>query len=132
MAQYTLRQFLIDEMKRRDMSYREFAALIGESHHDRLHRIVTGKFKRPDWDFILNLSKSLGLDLEFLVALLEPDLAKHRHSDISPLARRIAEHFDNLPEEYKAQIASAIFGINTKSSDDNLPVLREIDQIVDK
>lgn len=114
MTGYTLRQFVVDEMKRREMSYREFAQFIGESHHDRTHRIATGKFKRPDWDFVLNLQRALDLDLEFLVALLEPDLAQRRRQTLTPLARQIAERFDELPEEFKAKIASTIFSMNAE------------------
>lgn len=125
----TLQEFLKRELKRRNMSARELARRLGE-HQARTSRVLNGQTARPDWDYLEKLARELSISLELLVALVSPDLAGR--ASVSPLARLIAQRFDELPEDLKARVADAILSMNTERPDDDLPLLREIRQITEK
>jgi transcriptional regulator with XRE-family HTH domain len=102
MNDLTLGQFIQDEMKRREMSMREFAKLVGVSHK------IIGKFRNhginpiynkrpvgePSLEFLAKLSKATSIDLCALVALIYPD-----HTVADPRAAITNARISQLPPE---------------------------------
>lgn len=72
-----LREFLIQEMHRRDMSGREFARMVGVAN-STIVRFTAEEYKKekpaPSLDFLAKLSKATRVDLCILVAYVHPDL----------------------------------------------------------
>lgn len=109
MNELTLGQFIQDEMKRREMSMREFAKLVGVSHK------IIGKFRNhginptynkrpvgePSLDFLAKLAKATATDLCTLVALIHNDATV-----ADPRAGLMAARIAKLPPD-KLQIFDA-------------------------
>lgn len=110
-------------------SHREFADYLGV-HHSKIDRLMNDQFA-PKLEFLELLFTKSRTDPETAGTLAFPNLPR-RPQTLSPLARLIARRFDELPEEFKARVADAILGIDPQRGNDDSPLLREIDQIIEK
>lgn len=101
---FTLGDFLEEERKKRKLSIREFAKLIGVSH-STLNKHIKKPETRPSLDLLERLSDKTGASLHVLIMLASPALAKQ--STLSSRALLFAEEFDKLGEELQNFFLSA-------------------------
>lgn len=101
-----LRDFILEEMKRRQMSEREFAKFAGVSHSTVNRAVDERNPAAPGIEFILKLSKATHTNLETLVSIAYPDLVEDVPEDLSSklLAKRINELPDNIREAVLALV----------------------------
>jgi transcriptional regulator with XRE-family HTH domain len=109
-------------------SHREFAKYLGV-HHSKISRILNGQYD-PKMDFLELLFLKTRTDPETAGTLTFPSLPS-RPQALSPLAKLIARRFDELPEEFKREIADAILGIDPHGRDNDSPLLRKIDKVTE-
>lgn len=97
---YLLSNFLEDEIRKRQMSAREFAHFIGVSHQ------TIGKFldygKRdvgyPSADFILKLAKATNTNPAVIMAMIDPDVPTSESGQYGPDTRLIADQVQQLSD----------------------------------
>jgi transcriptional regulator with XRE-family HTH domain len=104
MATNTFKDFLAAEIKKRDMSTREFARYVGVAHGTIGRFInhppeVTGK---PSVEFIEKLARATNTDPCLLLALVIPNTA--RHTAASPDALILSQRIEQLPEHLREAI----------------------------
>ncbi len=93
------RDFLKNEMKQRNMSMREFAALIGISH-TTIVRFTADPLRSeniPTIDLLEKLSQATNVSLSALLALCFPETA--RKLEVDPEVALIADEIASLPSE---------------------------------
>lgn len=101
---FTLGDFIEEERRKRKLSLREFAKLIGVSH-SALAKHINKTDTRPSLDLLEKLSDKTGASLHVLIMLASPALAKQ--STLSARALLFAEEFDKLGEELQNFLLSA-------------------------
>jgi transcriptional regulator with XRE-family HTH domain len=110
---FTLRKFIVDEMKRRGMSNRQFAVLIGVSNAT-INRAVDEKNPtEPTLDFLLKLSKATNVGVFALIGMAYPDLVDFNQP--SPAALVMAQKIEKLPSHLQEAIAAIIRGSSEAS-----------------
>lgn len=102
----TLRDFINDEMRRRQMSQRQFADFVGVSHQTISRALDLHAPPEPSLDFLYKLAKSTGTDCCTLFLLIYPDL-----SSLSPRARLLAQQIDSLPAELQDILERYLLGV---------------------
>lgn len=93
---FTLGNFVEQEAKRRKLSIRKFADLIGVSH-STLGKHINNPDTRPDLELLEKLSDKTGASLETLILIASPKFATK--SRLSPRVLLIAERLNELGEE---------------------------------
>lgn len=103
----TLQDFVLYEMRRRDMKYaEEFAKFAGLSR-EWVTKLIKGKSaKYPTIDTLLTLSKATGYDVTTLFNLVIPP--EERTSDITPEAYIYAQQIAKLTPDLK-EVLNALF-----------------------
>ncbi len=102
----TFRQFLIDEMKRRDMSNRQFADLVGVSNSTINRAVDAKKPTQPTLDFLVKLSKTTSTSLFTLIEMAYPDVTDE--SKVNPSTQVLAQRIERLPEHIQEALMSLI------------------------
>lgn len=115
----TLGEFILDEIKTRQMTAREFANYVGVTHsainkflNHGLSNIYAGKpVGNPSLDFFVKLARATNVDVRTLITLVYPEL-----SNVDPSDLILAERISNLPEDQKAIIDNFLMGATLKNS----------------
>jgi transcriptional regulator with XRE-family HTH domain len=107
----TLRDFIEQEMHRREMTMRQFADFVGISHATISRTLDPIKPTEPTIDVLVKLAKATGVSLSSLIALLRPDLDE---IDIDPRARVLAERIASLPDAKREIAETYLLGILLK------------------
>lgn len=102
------REYLLDEIKTRNMSASEFARFIGVSPATITRAIDERNPSTPGLDFLLKLSKSMKVSLATLIELAYPEAAAE--VQITPSAKALAERIQRLPPNVQETIAAIIKG----------------------
>lgn len=104
-----------DEIRKRDMSLRDFATFTGISH-GTLSLILNPKSKEdryPKFDTLLKLARATNTDLCSVVALLAPDETR-LNARVMILAERIA----NLSPEKQEVVDAYLLGLRIKPNEE--------------
>lgn len=104
------REFLEDEMRKREMSIRQFAEFVGVSHPTITRAIDPSGSVEPSFDFLVKLSEATKVDLCTIVALLAPD-----RTHISARARVLAQAIEALSEGDQEIIDNFLIGATSKT-----------------
>lgn len=107
----SLGAFIKEEMVRREMSLREFAAFVNVTH-PTISRIVD-KNASPTLEFLVKLSRSTHTDIRFLVSLAVPDAVYGQDVDAIVLTQRI----NRLSNKQKQLLDLVISGLVLKHGD---------------
>ena len=107
-----LGKFIAEEIRRRQMSDREFARFVGVSS-STISRTLSEEAPKPTIEFLEKLSKATNVSVGSLLALILPE----SHADIDPEARILAERIANLPEDKRAIAETFLMGILLKAED---------------
>lgn len=109
-AQSKLGKFVHDEMRKRDMSMRQFADFVGTNHATISHLINDPEPPTPTLELLSKLARATGVDVCTLVSMALPN---ERHANPDPESRLLAERIGKLPPDaqslIKALIANTIF-----------------------
>lgn len=105
-------QFLLDEMKRRDMSARKLAEFFDVSPTTVARAIDTRNPSTPGLDFILKISQATGISVTALIELAYPEVTKA--TSLSAEAQIIAQQIENLPHDTREVVVSIIRGTKPK------------------
>jgi DNA-binding XRE family transcriptional regulator len=92
---YKFREFIFEEMKKRDMSARQFAEFLGVTH-DTVNRMLTHKEDYlPSIDTAIKVGEKLGINPAVVLTLAYPDL------DFSITGDQLlfSERFNKAPKE---------------------------------
>jgi transcriptional regulator with XRE-family HTH domain len=97
MNEYTLGEFILKEMRERDMSAREFSRFVGVSHQTVSKFLDYGEkdVGYPSVDFLLKLARATETEIGSIMRMVEPDL-----DEVDPQVMVIAEEIARLtPQE---------------------------------
>lgn len=106
-AIYTLRDFINDEVRKRNISKREFARRLDVAPSTLL-RLLEDDPPVPTLSVLAKLSEITGVSIETLAALAYPEVADRTR--ISPTAQVVGQAFEKLPERIQEMILSIIRG----------------------
>lgn len=106
-----LGEFIEAEIKRRDMSARQFADMVGVVHSTITKAMYTDP-PEPSLDFLRKLAKATGVNVLDLVALYLPEESK-----IDGQTRIIAERIARLPPDKREFVDTFLWGADLKKSD---------------
>lgn len=117
-AMATLGEFILEEIKKRSTTAREFADEVGVSHtiinkflNHGLSDTYAGKpVGEPSLEFLVKLARATHVDVRTLIALIHPEIG-----DIDPNDLILAERIGNLPEDQKSFIDNFIIGAAVKN-----------------
>lgn len=96
MTSYTFRDFLLDEMKRRDMSASKLARFFGVDPSTVTRAIDARDPKSPGFEFLLKVSRATHKNLYALLEIAYPD--EINATGLSPSAQILAQQIEELPE----------------------------------
>lgn len=111
-----LREFILSEMKRRDMSARQFARFVGVGH-STINDFATGIERVPSLDFLSKLADATQTDLAALIYLSFPEVASK--TALSADARILAQRIEQLPEPVRDAVKAMIVGQTWKTAKGN-------------
>lgn len=103
MSMQTIREFVIEDMERRMMSYREYAEFLGVTH-PTVARYINEEKKSMQWDFLVKLSGATKTDIGFLARLAAPEVAFEDVPDATIITQRI----NQLPSIYRKTIIEMV------------------------
>lgn len=106
----TLNNFIEDEMKKRDMSIREFSKLIGLSHSTISKFLNNPDTRNVSIEFLVKLAEGTNTDLASIVAMVYPE-----HTSINAQSRILAERIAQLPPAQYEMIESLLLGFGIKA-----------------
>lgn len=113
LTRYTLKEFIIEEMRRRDMSARQFAKVVGVSN-TTINRALDSKYTAdPTLDFLAKLAIATNVSLIALVELSFPGVLEKDQP--SPAALIMAQKIEKLPSHLQEAIAAIIRGSSKES-----------------
>jgi transcriptional regulator with XRE-family HTH domain len=116
MARNTLGKFILDELKKRDMSMRQFAAVVGVSDATISRLVSLADPPEPTLDFLAKISRVTGVDVCTLVAMVLPD------SQVTPIldpeARLLVDRIRKLPPDAQQLIEILIIQTVFKNAQD--------------
>lgn len=102
--------YLEQEIKRRNMSLREFATYVG-LHPSVISRLMDkSKLRTPELPTLYKIASATGADLLTLVGMIYPD-----SSDIDIESRQRARRIANLPPEDQAAVDALLAGLAVRS-----------------
>ena len=110
----TLKEFIEQEMRRREMTMRQFAEFIGVSHATISRTLSPQEPTEPSIDVLVKLAKATGVSVSSLIALVRPDADD---ININPRARVLAERIANLPDTKREIAETYLLGILLKEDD---------------
>lgn len=107
------KDFLQNEMQRRDMSARQFAEFVDVAPTTITRCVDEKNPQLPGLDFLMKLAKATGASITSLVAMAYPDLAITTRP--SPSAQILAQQIEQLPEATQEVILAIIRGTRIKA-----------------
>lgn len=99
----SLKGFIEEEMRQRDMSARQFAEFVGVAHTTINRAIDPTDPTTPSPEFLVKLAKATRVNLSSLIALIMPDVET---TTIDARSQVLAEKIAQLPPD-KREIAEA-------------------------
>lgn len=99
----SLKEFIEGEMRRRDMSARQFAEFVGVAHTTINRAIDPSEATTPSPDFLVKLARATKINLSSLIALIMPEVETTR---VDARSQMLAERIAQLPAD-KREIAEA-------------------------
>lgn len=112
-----LREFILNEMKRRDMSARAFAEFVGVGNSTINRFVSESNNYAPSLDFLSKLSDATQTDLASLLYLSFPETASR--NALSTDARILAQRIEQLPEPVRDAVKAMIVGQTWKTAKGN-------------
>lgn len=109
----TLKDFIAEELKRRNLTIREFAKEVGVSS-STIVRTMSKKPPEPSLEFLAKLARYTHTDLCSLVALIHPD-ATTVNAEAAIIANRVAQ----LPPERQEMFDEFILWLSSQKSGDS-------------
>jgi plasmid maintenance system antidote protein VapI len=103
----SLGEFLAEDMARRKMTMREYAAWLGVSH-STIGNHINGRSRGVREPFLARLSEKTGVSMVTLRALADQGFAEQ--VGLSARALLLAERFDKLPESVQDFILRSVLG----------------------
>lgn len=107
-----LTEFINEEMRKRNMSMREFAAFMGTTHASISRALARDEDTLPTLEFLVKLAQATKVDICTIVALVVPD-ASRLDAEVLLLAQAIAK----LPPDKQALVDDMILGMTMKRGD---------------
>lgn len=105
----TLAEFILDEMRRLDMSARQFADLIGVSN-TTINRALSSDPPTPSLEFLDKLARATGQDLPTVVLMAMPGA-----DEPDAGARVIANYIYSLPLADQREAETFVLGLLTRA-----------------
>lgn len=109
MEQNKLREFLLNEIRKRDMSVRQFAEFVGVAHSTINRMLDERGDSTPTLDSLLKISDATHTDLYSLLSIAFPDVVQK--NALSADARIIAQRIEQAPEHVRKAIETLLAGI---------------------
>lgn len=107
-------RFINEEMRRRDMSARQFAMLMGMSHTTLLKVVDEDDPKKPSLEFLIKLADVTHTDIRDLVAMVAPEVAGEEANMAALMTR-----YRRLSKEQQEVVNRLIAGYILESPDEN-------------
>lgn len=105
-ARTSLAEFVLRQMRERDMSARQFSDYIGVSN-TTINRTLDSRYEHtPSMDFLLKLADKTGTSIIAVIELAFPEVSER--TGISPEALILAQRLDRLPEGVRDFILKAV------------------------
>lgn len=101
----TLGEYIAQEIRKRDMSDREFAEFVGVSNAT-IHRAMSPDAPTPTLEFLQKLARKTGVDICTLVGLVMPDDTRR-----TPEVELIASRVSQLPAEKREFLDDILIGL---------------------
>ena len=101
-----LSDFILKEMKKRDMSMREFAQFVNVSHATISRAVDPQKNIIPSTDFLAKLADATHTDIATLIAMVFPEL-----TDLNPEIMLLAMRISQLHPEQQKMIRQLLMGM---------------------
>ena len=105
---YTFRDFILDQLRQRDMSARQFAIFADVDPSTITRAIDATNPARPGLDFLFKLSKATQISLGALTELAYPEMAQE--TELSPDAKILAQRIEQLPERKRELVLDILRG----------------------
>lgn len=105
-------EFLRGEMKRRDMSMREFGVFVGVSHSTIPRLMDASDPTQPSLDFLIKLALSTQTDIRYIISLVAPEAILAIGVDSLTLLSEISK----LPKHKQAIVHQLISALLEESS----------------
>lgn len=100
-------EFIELEMKKRDMSIREFSRFVGLSHSAVSKYLNNPQEKNISIEFMVKVSEGTNTDLTSIVAMVYPE-----QTTINPEVQILAERIAKLPPEKRQMVDSLLLGMS--------------------
>jgi len=113
-AKMTLAEFIESEIKKRDMSIREFSRMAGLSHSTVSQYLNEPDSRKVSIEFLVKISVATNTDLSSIVAMVYPEL-----TSIDPESRIMAEQIRKLPQDKRGMLGSLLVGIGVQFNQEN-------------
>lgn len=98
----TFREFLLEEIKKRSVTPRQFALRLGVDPSTLTRLMDERSPSQPSIEFLLKLGAETGYSVTTLISLAYPDVAQTDHIPASTML--IAERIEQLPEDLRNTI----------------------------
>lgn len=99
-------RWLLDEIHKRDMSFRQFAEFVGVGHSTVARALDSTNAPAPSIEFILKLSKATGVKAITLIGLAYPEVAAQEAIPVT--TELLAQRIEQLPENIKTAIMALV------------------------
>jgi len=106
---FTLRDFILEEMKRRNLSMRQFAVMVGVVHSTIVRAVDPLDPSPPSFEFLVKLAKATQTDIRTLAAIAAPDAVIDQPIEVLLLAARISRLTSDQRKLIDAAIAGSVF-----------------------
>lgn len=106
--QNAFREFIKDQMFRREMSARQFAEFVDVAPTTITRAIDEADPSTPGIDFLLKLAQATHVELSTLVDMAYPDIATSTKA--SPSSRVLAQQIEELPDGIREVVVAIIRG----------------------
>lgn len=101
-----LSEFILEEMKKREMSMREFSSYVGVSPTTISNTLNPQKNIIPSTDFLAKLADATHTDIATLIAMVFPEL-----TDLNPEIMLLAMRISQLHPEQQKMIRQLLMGM---------------------
>jgi len=105
-------EFIELEIKKRDMSIREFSKFVGISHSAVSKYLSNPEEKNISIEFLVRIAEATNTDLASIVGMVYPE-----RTTINAEARILAERIAQLPPNQYEMIESLLLGFGIKTGD---------------
>lgn len=101
-----LRSFILTEIRKRDMSVRQFSEFVGVAHSTVNRILDENDQSTPTLESLLKIADATNTDLYALLGLTFPDIVQR--TALSPDARIIAQRVEQAPEHIREAIRALL------------------------